>query len=179
MTICEDVLASALSLKDLMRERKTSGYSVMSRRKPSENLDVMVLPATLEALATSEVNRETDFLRPPQVETSTPPRAPTRLEHALLSRASSAEKELPMTANPARQDAAGVLQERVRFQVVQRHRGRLSPRLKTRRPGSPKYRKPWLHRPAAMFATVLEKFGISWCSEVPGCAMKIPPSRLR
>ena len=193
MTICEDFslggrfIASSLGLASAlsMREGKSSGYAGMSIRKPSDNLDVMVLPSTLEALATTSDAIEDSPPRSPELNILMSPgrhrdhtrggrTSPVaRMADALLSRANSAAKELTavLNANRAKRDASAVvLQERVRFQLVQRHRAQQAPRVKPR--SSPR------RRPVALFTSVLERFGIGYFSEAPACTIELAVDRI-
>jgi hypothetical protein len=123
----------------------------MRLRKPSENLDVMVLPSTLELLAAST---ESGSQRRPPERIS----MPSRVTDALLSRTGSAFEELALVghANLVAHDASAVvLQERSRFQLVQRYRARQSPGVRAR-----KVRAVPRRRPAALFASVLERLGL-------------------
>jgi hypothetical protein len=165
MTICEDVsliarslgLASASALTTSMRDSKSGGYPSLCLRKPSDNLDVMVLPSTLESLAACRTDIETGSSR----------RTPT----------SSAAKELALVlhADRVERDASAVvLQERVRFQLVQRYRARHSPVVRAR-----KVRAAPRRRPAALFASVFERLGIGFFTPPPPpCAIDVAIGRI-
>ena len=196
MTICEDVsliarslgLASALTAS--VRDSKSSGYPSMCLRKPSDNLDVMVLPSTLESLAACSADVETcsadvETCSPRRVETCSPRRTPerkvsmpSRVADALVSRStSSAAKELALVlhADRVERDASAiVLQERVRFQLVQRYRARHSPAVRARKVGAAPRR-----RPVALFASVFERFGIGLFTPPPApCAIDVAIDRI-
>jgi len=178
MTICEDVsliarslgLASALTAS--VRDSKSSGYPSMCLRKPSDNLDVMVLPSTLESLAACSADVETcSPRRTPERKVS----MPSRVADALVSRStSSAAKELALVlhADRVERDASAiVLQERVRFQLVQRYRARHSPAVRAR--------KVPRRRPVALFASVFERFGIGLFTPPPApCAIDVAIDRI-
>lgn len=149
-------LASALTAS--MRDSKSGGYPSMRLRKPSENLDVMVLPSTLESLAAS--TESGSQRRPPERISMA-----SRVTDALLSQTGSASKELALVgrANQAEHDASAVvLQERSRFQLVQRYRARQSPGVRAR-----KVRAVLRRRPAALFASVLERLGLGVTAPPP------------
>ena len=181
MTICEDVsliarslgLASALTAS--VRDSKSSGYPSMCLRKPSDNLDVMVLPSTLESLAACSADVETcSPRRTPERKVS----MPSRVADALVSRStSSAAKELALVlhADRVERDASAiVLQERVRFQLVQRYRARHSPAVRARKVGAAPRR-----RPVALFASVFERFGIGLFTPPPApCAIDVAIDRI-
>ena len=149
MTICEDVsliarslgLASASALTTSMRDSKSGGYPSLCLRKPSDNLDVMVLPSTLESLAACSTK-----------------------ELALVLHADRVERDA----------SAVVLQERVRFQLVQRYRARHSPVVRAR-----KVRAAPRRRPAALFASVFERLGIGFFTPPPPpCAIDVAIGRI-
>lgn len=153
MTICEDVsliarslgIASASALTTSMRDSKSGGYPSLCLRKPSDNLDVMVLPSTLESLAACSTDIETKEL-------------------ALVLHADRVERDA----------SAVVLQERVRFQLVQRYRARHSPVVRAR-----KVRAAPRRRPAALFASVFERLGIGFFTPPPPpCAIDVAIGRI-
>ena len=181
MAICEDVsltarsLGAASAVTASMRDSKSGGYpSMCLRKKPSDNLDVMVLPSTLESLAACSADVETCSPR------RTPERKlsmPSRVADALVSRTSSAAKELALVlhADRVERDAsANVLQERVRFQLVQRYRARHSPVVRARKVGAAPRRRPF-----ALFASVFERFGIGLFTPPPApCAIDVAIDRI-
>ena len=176
MTICEDVSLIARSLGLVpaltMRDKKSGGYPGMCVRKPSDNLDVMVLPSTLESLAACSADRETGSPR------RTPERKVSmgsRVADALVSRTSSAAKDLALAlhANRVERDASAVvLQERVRFQLVQRYRARHSPVARARKVRAAQAKR----RP--LFASVFERFGIGYFTPPPPCAIDLAIDRI-
>ena len=170
MPISEDVsliarslgLASALTAS--MRDSKSGGYPSMRLRKPSENLDVMVLPSTLESLTAST---ESGSQRRPPERIS----MPSRVTDALLSRTGSASED-PALVGRANQSGGGgsehdasavVLQERSRFQLVQRYRARQSPGVRARKVRAVPRRRP----AGALFASVLERLGLGLIAPPP------------
>ena len=165
MPICEDVsliarslgLASALTAS--MRDSKSGGYPSMRLRKPSENLDVMVLPSTLESLAAS-TESGSQRRSPERIS------MPSRVTDALLSRTGSASEEPALVgcANHVEHDASAVvLQERSRFQLVQRYRARQSPGVRARKVRAVPRRRP----AGALFASVLERLGLGLIAPPP------------
>jgi hypothetical protein len=128
-----------------MRDSKSGGYPSLCLRKPSDNLDVMVLPSTLESLAACSTDIETKEL-------------------ALVLHADRVERDA----------SAVVLQERVRFQLVQRYRARHSPVVRAR-----KVRAAPRRRPAALFASVFERLGIGFFTPPPPpCAIDVAIGRI-
>ena len=162
MPICEDGsliarslgLASALTAS--MRDGKSGGYPSMRLRKPSENLDVMVLPSTLESLAASTESGS---------QRRSPERISMRVTDALLSRTGSASEEPALVgrANGIEETSAVVLQEKSRFQLVQRYRARHLPGVRARKVRAVPRRRPV----GALFASVLERLGLGLIAPPP------------
>jgi len=156
-----------------MRVRKSSSPAGMCLREPSDHLDVMVLPSTLEALSSADI--ETGLTQSPERKVSMSSRAATRLADALRDPCFS--QDLP-AANWAKRDASAVvLQERVRFQLVQRHRTRQAPGASAQKVGAVSR----LRRPIALFALVLERFGIGCFNSLtapPTCAIDLAIERI-